>query len=335
GKSCGVKPEDLVGKTDLDIWPSELAERYRVDDRDVMATGRRISVEEPLADKEGKTLYIETIKSPIYDTVGKIAGTVGIARDITERKRREEELKKAYIDLKEMQERLILSEKLSTRGELAAGIAHEIRNPLSVISMTVQYLQSKFEVNDPRREYTESIIQKVERLDKIARGLTDYSRSPQLNIKNKNLTRILSQTISLIKPKCRINKIKIIQKFRKTLPLAPVDEEKIDQVFLNIINNAVEAMPKGGKLYIETGYNEETKEIAIKIKDTGKGLAPKSIKNIFNPFFTTKKAEGGVGLGLSISHNIIISHNGTIDVESKTKGKDKGATFIIKLPAAA
>lgn len=218
------------------------------------------------------------------------------------------------------------------RGEFTAGIAHEIRNPLSVISMTVQYLQSKFELNDPRREYTESIINKVERLDKIAKGLTDYSKSPQLNLKNRNILRILTQAISLVKAKCKSSKIRVISQLPRSLPMVSVDEEKIDQVFLNIFNNAIDAMSGGGSLFVSAECAAEPGEIVIKISDTGKGITPKNLQKIFTPFFTTKKEKGGVGLGLSISLNIILAHKGTINVQSKSRGKNKGTTFIIRLP---
>ncbi len=241
------------------------------------------------------------------------------------------QLETTYEKLESAQEGLLRREKIATTGTLAAGVAHEIRNPLAIIGMTVQYLQSNLSENDPKRELTEAIIRKVERLDRVTKELSSYGRTINLNIRKHNLNRCLNSNLALIKSKCRIQKIKIKKRYSK-LPLIEIDDEQIDKVFFNIMDNAVHAMPKGGILTVSTEFNEGENKVIVKIHNAGPVIKKKHVPHIFDPFYTLKKKNDGTGLGLAIAQSAVLRHNGQINVENKSSGENKGVTFIIRLP---
>ncbi|MBI1953432.1 MAG: response regulator [Candidatus Omnitrophica bacterium] len=242
------------------------------------------------------------------------------------------ELDRVVKELKEAQEEMLRREKVLATGELAAAVAHEIRNPLSIISMSVQYLQSKFLSKDPRREFTEAIVRKVQRLDAVTKRLVSYGRHRELKLVRRNLKRCLGRTLSLMKVHCKAQGIAIVRRYSSKLPLVVVDEEMLDEALTNLLTNAVEAMPKGGKLMLEAAYDPARDEAVIKINDTGIGILPKYREDLFKPFFSTKKESGGTGLGLAISHRIIADHGGSVTVESCISGANRGTSFTIRLP---
>jgi len=243
-----------------------------------------------------------------------------------------QELDRVVKQLKETQEEMLRRENVLATGELAAAVAHEIRNPLSIISMSVQYLQSKFDSKDPRREFSEAIIRKVQKLDVVTKRLISYGRHRELRLIRRNLKRCLDRSLSLIKIRCKSQRIAIVRRYSPKVPLVVVDEEMLDEVFTNLLTNAVEAMPKGGKLTLETAYDPERNEAIVHISDTGKGILPKHRAQLFKPFFSTKKEDGGTGLGLAISNRIIADHGGTVTVESHLSGAQRGTTFAMRLP---
>lgn len=240
------------------------------------------------------------------------------------------ELDSAYRKLNETQETIIRHEKMATTETLTAGVAHEIRNPLAVIGMTIQYLQSKLHLNDPNRELTDAIIKKVERLDRVTNELSSYGSSINLNCGIHNLTQCLNLNLALIKFKCRAQGIRIKKQYSK-LPLIEMDEEKMDKVFGNIFNNAVQAMPEGGVLTVSTTYNEENKSVEVKIHNTGRPIQKKHLPHIFELFYTLRKAKG-TGLGLPIAQSVVLRHGGQIKVDNILSGSNKGVAFIIGLP---
>jgi signal transduction histidine kinase len=265
-------------------------------------------------------------------------------RDVTQRKKMEflleeekrrvedlyGQLQAAFEKLKVTQEVLISREKFAATGELAAAVAHEIRNPLSIISMSVQHIHSKLDPNDPLRECAQVVIQKIERLNNLTKQLIHYSRPQQVNLKSANLHRTLDSTLRLAMAKCAYKKVEIIHHYDLALPLIQMDEEQMDEVFINIIENALDAMPNGGKLLITTHLDPGGERVIIQFSNNGKGIPPRHRHRIFEPFFTTKK--GGTGLGLAICQRIVNYHGGRISCESKISGKRKGTTFTITLP---
>lgn len=241
-------------------------------------------------------------------------------------------LENAYRELKLTQDELLRKDWIATAGNLVAGVAHEIRNPLGIISMTVQYLQSKLSDRDPKKELTEAIIKKIEELDRVTQELTSYGQIVNLNVKKHSLARCLNLNLALIKPKCRVKKITIKKEYSK-LPLIEMDEEQMDKVFLNIMDNAVKAMPKGEVLTVSAKLAEEANMAIVKIHNTGSEIDKKHLPHIFKPFYTLDKSKG-TGLGLAIAESVVLRHGGKIEVESQSSGENKGVTFIIQIPVS-
>lgn len=221
-------------------------------------------------------------------------------------------------------------EEAITAGELAVGIAHEIRNLLSVISMATHYLDSRLSQNNELKEYVKVIVDKVDKLNKISQELISYAKHTELNLETKDVHNAIDSILNLIEPRCKMQTVEVIKNYDEKLPDLTVDYTLIDSVFTNLINNALEAMPKGGKLIIHTEYNKEEKIAVIKIANTGDGMNEQQLSNLFKPFFTTKKH--GTGLGLAIVKNIIDMHSGTIKCENNSSNDgDRGTVFTIKL----
>ncbi len=238
------------------------------------------------------------------------------------------ELDDAYKLLRKTQEELIIKEKLSMAGGLAAGVAHELRNSLNIIGISVQYLHGKFNPGDERREFTKAIMKKVEKLNLVTTDLIHFARPQQPQFKKANIHKILDRALSLVKFKCIVQKVQVVRNYAANLPCIEIDDELMEEVALNLIDNALWAMPERGKLVIGTRMWDENNLIEINFADTGCGMPRKDVTRIFDPFFTQR--ENGTGLGLSIVHRIVETHKGSIDVESELK---KGTTFRISLPA--
>jgi signal transduction histidine kinase len=239
------------------------------------------------------------------------------------------ELDMAYKELRKTQEELILKEKLSVAGGFATGIAHEIKSSLNVIAMSVQHLHTKFSPGDDRREFTGAVLEKVEKLNSLATELIQFARPHEPDIKKNDIHDVVDRVLNLVKFKCVVQKIKIQKRYSPRIPKVSIDKELMEQVILNIVDNALWAMPKGGDLIITTRNSANNGSVEVKISDTGLGIAPSDCSRIFDPFFT-KKADG-TGLGLSIVHRIIEEHKGIINVESQL---NKGTTFLIRLPVS-
>ena len=261
-----------------------------------------------------------------------------LKKKVHERDKRMKELKKettniiaeldyAYKELRRTQEELIIREKLNVAGGLAAGIADEIRNSLNIIGISVQHIHNKFTPGDERREFTEAIMNKLEKLNEVASDLIKFARPYEPDFEKSNIHKILDGVLKLVKFNSLIQNVKVIKKYTLNLPPAMIDKELIEQAFINLIDNALWAMPNGGKLIIATNMLFKDNFIEIRVSDSGCGISRKDISYIFDPFFTRKA--NSTGLGLSIVHRIIEEHKGLISVESQL---NKGTTFIIELP---
>ncbi|MBN2030160.1 cache domain-containing protein [bacterium] len=267
-----------------------------------------------------------THKVPIesQDEIGELAMTFNFMVDSL--KNRDEQLK-TYT-----QQKIMESERLATIGQLAAGVAHELNNPLGGILVYSHLLLEKMESDDPKKEQLEKIVTQATRCKDIVKGLLDFSRQTEPKLDLTNVNELLQSTLSLVENQSLFQNIRIVKKFHPNLPKTMLDKAQIQQVFINIILNAAESMGEKGKLTITTKVSKDGQLIEIEFTDTGCGIPEAYLKKLFEPFFTTKEVGRGTGLGLAISYGIIQKHNGTIEVKSQA---DKGTTFTVKMPITA
>jgi PAS domain S-box-containing protein len=333
----GVKdPEEAIGMTDFDFAPEELAKQFYADDQLVMKSGKPIiGKEEVMIDKISRKWYSAT-KVPIKDKNNKVIGLVGISRNITKLKEAEEELKlhsdhleelveKRTEQLKQTQAKLVKSERLATIGELAAIVGHDLRNPLTGIMGAAYYLKAKHgtEVGAKGKEMLEIIENAINYSNKIINDLLEYSQDLKLEFTETTPKAMLQSALSLLEVP---EKIQIIDS-TKDKPTVKADTEKIRKGFVNIIQNAFDAMPEGGTLTIKSRKVKGKLEIAF--KDTGTGMSEEALSKLKGgvPLFTTKSK--GMGFGLPICRRLVEAHGGKISVESMA---GKGTTVTVTIP---
>jgi PAS domain S-box-containing protein len=264
--------------------------------------------------KNGKLLYAELLISPIIGPEGEVIGFLGSHRDITEKKR--------------LEEQLVRSQKMESIGTLAAGIAHEVGNPLTSISSVVQVIQ-RTTTDQFAREKLELVKDQISRISRIIRDLVDFSRPSNYEQQQTSVNKVLEDAVSIVAYGKKAKGIKFTLQLEETIPLLRVIPDQLAQVFLNILLNAADAMDgKKGEITVRTTASEE--KVYIIFQDTGRGIPEENLGKIFEPFFTTKGVGEGTGLGLWVSYGIIKNFNGDIKVASVV---GKGTTFTVILPS--
>jgi two-component system NtrC family sensor kinase len=281
-------------------------------------------------------LNIYYISGSVFVFTSTMYLSVYMATSITRRLRKrqreiislKEELEEKNRQLEETQSTLIQSEKMSALGQFSAGVAHEIKNPLTGVLTYIKLMLKNITENKINiQEFKERLSimeQETERCVRIIRNLLDFARQSEFSFKETDINSLIEDSLSFIQHHAELEKVKIIKELNPALPKVNVDPHQIQQVFVNIILNAIQAMPDGGTLTIKTGIDKEL--VYIKFTDTGVGISKENMKKLFTPFFTTK--EKGSGLGLAVCYGIIEKHKGRIEVESE---EGKGTTFTIKL----
>ena len=238
-------------------------------------------------------------------------------------------LEDAHLELKKAQETLLQREKLAALGEMAASVAHEIRNPLVSIGAFTRRLYQKFDNGLYEKRYGEAIIKQVDRLEGILNDVLSFSKASKVVFEKFDLNRIIEETLTGMEDELRSQGIEVEKSFHGNLLEIPCDYQEIKQVFINLFTNARDAMGDGGRLTVKTFplSQEDRDYVGIEIRDTGGGIPSEVLHNIFNPFFTTKG--WGTGLGLAICHRIVDGHQGVIEVNNDP---GRGVTFTVKLP---
>jgi signal transduction histidine kinase len=237
------------------------------------------------------------------------------------------ELEQANQELIRHQNLLVQTEKLTSLGKLSAGVAHELNSPLTGILSFSHFIKDSHAPDEQLQHDIEVVIRETERCKKIIKGLLDFARQSRPEKKQGDILQVLNKTISLVEHHKEFKNIKLLKMIPKKLPLIMFDADQLQQVFMNLMVNAQEAMPSGGTVRIRARVSQEGDHIEIEFRDSGPGIKGDDLGRIFDPFFTTK--EKGTGLGLSISHGIIESHGGKLEVST---APGKGTCFTIKLP---
>ena len=316
-KLLGYRKEEVIGVMNIvQIYPPGVARKIMKDLKSGDFGGPDILQKRQvlLVDKHGNELPVYISAAILYEN-GMEAGSVGIFTDLRERIK--------------LEKQLLRSEKLSSLGKLSAGIAHEINQPLTGVLTFAHLLAKKFKNDEPTRKDLEIIVRETTRIRGIVQGILDFAREMPMQRKPLKIEQILEQTLEIIVHQQRFFGITLVKKYGAGIPNVVVDSNLMEQVFMNIILNALDAMHGTGTLTIRTRQIDEFVE--IEFQDTGSGMPDAMLDKIFDPFFTTKDStEGmGMGLGLAVSYGIVKNHNGDI-VVSSTEGV--GTTFTIKLP---
>ncbi len=284
--------------------------------------------------KNGALRTIAWSDTALTDSDGTIKNIVSTGIDITERTLAEERLQDAYDELRRAQIQLVQSAKMAAIGRIANWVAHEIKNPLAIIIQGTDYLKSQVASEPALREPAQRITDAALRADRIVKDLLNFSRQSTSSQEEKEIPPVIEESLSLVEHQMSLRNVQILREFPSYTPKVKMDVNQMKQVFINILINAVEAMPGGGKISIVVGETKEEtgrRNLEIVFSDTGEGILEENIPKVFETFFSTKKKEGSAGLGLPITKEIVEKHGGRIMIESKT---GKGTSVRIKLPVA-
>jgi two-component system NtrC family sensor kinase len=335
----GFSIEELMKNRVKDLLPKEsLPLAVRIGK--ALLAGEEIEqpYEQYITKKDGTPVYVKMTTTLIKEN-GKPMFFMHIGRDVTREKELQQELQTAYQQLSESHEQLKLSqqqlihaEKLTSLGQLAASIAHEVNNPLAGVLLYTQLMEKKLEKKELPDEKALDYLTKMEfelqRSTRLIRNLMDFAKQTPLEFQEVNLNSVIEKSLDLIAHSAKTQHIEVTKELDSSLPPLMGDSHQLHQVFTNLILNAVQVMSEGGKLTLRTSVTKNN-EIKAEVTDTGCGIPPENMGKLFTPFFTTKSEVKGVGLGLAVSYGIIKNHKGRIEVDSEV---DKGTTFTVYLP---
>ncbi len=306
----GVTRQESVGRQLSSLLPEELAREIAARGDQEQITG----IYKQRLQHQGKLLTLNVSITPLVSKSNEHIGRLLLFDDVTQRERMEEQMSQ--------------TEKLTSLGLLAAGVAHEVNTPLAVISNYIQMLAKQMPEGDPRQSIIEKIVKQTFRASEIVNNLLNFSRTGAAEAADIDVNRVVEETLSLVAHPLKTSHIQVVKQLGEPLPAVRGSANKLQQVFLNLFLNARDAMPGGGMLEVRTAAHNGSVE--IEVADTGAGIPREHIHRIFDPFFTTKASGRGTGLGLSVTYGIIKEHAGKIDVRS-TPGK--GTSFHVEFPA--
>ena len=303
-RKLGMERKDAIGRYCYEILHRESSpcsgEHHPCPLVETVKTGKPFRVTHVHLDKGNKELYYSISCYPLIDN-GEVVGAIEVARDIT-----------TDIDIQKV---MMQHDKMASIGRLAAGVAHEINNPLTTILTSAMLIQEDIDSADPNYQELQTIADETLRCRKIVSSLLDFARQNKPVKRQHNLNDVVMECIVLTRKQAAFNDVTLEQGLSEDLPTTNMDKDQLEQALINLILNAIEATDPGGKIAISTRFVHETDTIELEVSDSGWGISEANMARIFDPFFTTK--ESGTGLGLAITHGIIEQHGGTINVESK------------------
>ncbi|HXZ19659.1 MAG TPA: ATP-binding protein, partial [Candidatus Acidoferrales bacterium] len=309
-KLTGIPRDEAFGRGVDTLLPAELV--AELESRAGNGHGGEI-YKFPLVNRTGQGLVVNLSVTPLEDKNGAQLGRLVLMDDITERV--------------QLEQQLLQTEKLTSLGLLAAGVAHEVNTPLAVISNYIQMLARQLPGDDSRQKIIEKIVKQTFRASEIVNNLLNFSRTGASAFSAVNLNEVIEETLTLMAHPFRSGQISVIKSFDEQLPAVNGSGNRLQQVFLNLFLNARDAMPSGGMLEVRT--SSQNGSVQVEVTDTGVGIPNDILRRIFDPFFTTKATGRGTGLGLSVTYGIVQEHKGRIDVRS-TPGK--GTSFHLEFP---
>jgi two-component system NtrC family sensor kinase len=317
----GLKRDDVVGRPVFDVLTRQPAAQLRAEFDRVFMTGEIQQTEQEVT-AGGETRRYRLSKIPMRLDGDAITHVITVGEDVTESHR--------------VQRQILQSEKLAAIGQLAAGVMHEINNPLATISACVAAIEGRLPAGPDTaqaEEYLQTIDREVDRCSRIVDGLLHFSRPKAGPRRPVSLNALVEETLFLLKHHRRFKQLQVTCVLSPGLPDTEGSAEQLTQVLMALMLNAVDAMEQGGRLTVRTGLSPvRDDEVVVEVQDTGIGIAPGDQGKIFEPFYTTKPPGRGTGLGLSICYGIVSDHRGRIEVDS---APGRGATFRVFLPAAA
>ncbi len=307
GEFLGEKEKNLKGRRISEAFDENL--ETLLEENKLIILGQEIEVQHP----SGSRIPLSLSAAPLKDEMGREMGSVLLLRDLRE--------------IRDLQEKVRRSERLASLGRLAAGVAHEIRNPLSSIRGFAQYFMNRLKGREEEQGYASIMVKEVDRLNRVVTDLLDFARPKDPHREPHLLENILSHSLKLLEPELRKKGVEVEEEYEHNLPPVLADRDQLSQAFLNLLLNSLESIDGGGKIRITLKEVHDQPWVEVAIADTGRGIPPEDLGKVFEPFFSTKSR--GTGLGLAIVHQIVESHGGDIAVESR---EGVGTTFRITLP---
>ncbi len=324
----GYSGSEVVGKLHItDLYPKGMAKQVmeKLRSSEYGGVGKLTPIPLTILNRAGDQVPIQLSAALIYDRSGQEVATVGIFTDLRPRLQMEKKLEETHLQL-------VSSEKMASLGKLAAGIAHEINNPLGGILIYSSLLMEDLPPDDPKKPDLEKIVQEAGRCKEIVKSLLEFARQTEPKKESVDINRAITGGLFFLENQALFHNIRITKRLDPSLPWVIGNAGQLKQVFLNIIINAAEAMHGSGELTITTFPSPDHTSIFMEFTDTGEGIPEENLSRIFEPFFTTRDVGKGTGLGLATSYGIVESHGGKIGVKSKVQ---EGTTFTIELPVRA
>jgi PAS domain S-box len=324
----GHTETETVGRTEADLFPPQEARLRQARNRTILDSGQGGQAEASVNTPQGKR-WFHQVDVPVRDAAGRVLGILKTARDVTE--------------VRSIKEKLLQSQKMESLGKLAGGVAHEINTPLGIILGYAQLLQDDVPEDGQVHQDLRIIERQAKVCRKIVADLLGFSRQHESSMGEMDLNASVTEVASLVRHTFGLEKVALKMDLAADLPLITGDREKLNQVWMNLLNNARDAMPGGGVIHVRTrlrpGQGDDAGLVAVSVADGGTGISPEHLGKIFDPFFSTKSVGAGTGLGLSVSFGIVQNHGGVIEAESpapeafRNQGASgPGTVFHVLLP---